>query len=229
LCRNVKWKSALPTATKTPPDTHAHTALAPTPRLRGPQRRDEILTAAASLYITYGPAKTTTRQIAEAVGISQPSLYAHFPTKDALSYALAERSFAILEERLSGLDSLQNQPRVHLEALIKGYIQYALDEPSAYEIAFMIDLEIDKELFMSLHEHVGMRAFNIFREKIEHLQVQGFVRAGPTEIIAQSIWAAMHGLCALLLARPLFPWADLEPLIATHTELIVRGAQSAQD
>jgi AcrR family transcriptional regulator len=229
LWAKVKWKNALPTDTKTYGDTSGPSTIGPTPRMRGPQRRDEILTAAAGLYISYGPAKTTTRQIAEAVGISQPSLYAHFPTKDALSYALAERSFAILEERLSQLDVMSDQPLVHLEALITGYIHYALEEPSAYMIAFMIDLEIDKETFMSLQEHVGLRAFSIFRDKIERLQNLGFVRAGPTEIIAQSIWAAMHGLCALLLARPLFPWAELHTLIATHTQLIVQGARATHD
>jgi AcrR family transcriptional regulator len=191
----------------------------------GHLRRDEILTAAEALYVAYGPAKTTTRQIAEAVGISQPSLYAHFPTKDALSYALAERSFAILEERMSVLDVLTATPKRHFEALVSGYIHYALDEPSAYKIAFMIDLHIDKDTMVTLQEHVGLRAFGIFRSKIATLQLQGFVRQGNIETIAQSIWAAMHGLCALLLARPLFPWAQRDDLIAAHTHLIVSGAQ----
>jgi AcrR family transcriptional regulator len=228
LWAKVKWKNALPTATKTHAPTPSPRGESPTPRLRSPHRRDEILAAAARLYITHGPAKTTTRQIAEAVGISQPSLYAHFPTKDALSHALAERSFAILEERLSGLDRVYEHPRDHLVALITGYINYALSEPSAYRIAFMLDLDFETEVLMKLKLHVGLGAFEIFRNKIATLQDQGFVRPGPTDMIAQSIWAAMHGLCALLLARPLFPWADHDALIAAHTHLIVQGASSTQ-
>lgn len=214
---------------KTQSASQAANSATPTRRLKGHERRDEILNAAATLYVSYGPAKTTTRQIAEAVGISQPSLYAHFPTKDALSYALAERSFAILEDRLDRFISPQTDPRTHLEDLITGYIAYALEEPSAYKIAFMLDLDIEKEVFMSLQEHVGLRAFGIFRQKIAHLQNQNFVRAGSTDTIAQCIWAAMHGLCALLLARPLFPWASHDELIALHTQLIVAGARSKQD
>jgi AcrR family transcriptional regulator len=196
-------------------------------RLKGADRREEILNAAAALYVTYGPSKTTTRQIALAVGISQPSLYAHFPTKDALSYALAERSFEILEGRMEKAEQLVDDSNLLLATLISGYISYALEEPSAYQIAFMLDLAFEGDAFGALPEHVGMRAYTIFNNKIAMLQQQNFVRAGRTDVIAQSIWAAMHGLCALLLARPLFPWADRDDLIGAHIELIVSGAQGS--
>jgi AcrR family transcriptional regulator len=198
-----------------------------TQRLRGPQRRDEILSAAAALYVTHGPAKTTTRQIAEAVGISQPSLYAHFPTKDALSYALAERSFESLEERLLKFEPIYSDPKAHLEGLIRGYIAFALDDPSAYKIAFMLDLDISEATIKSIQEHCGLRAFDIFKSKIALMQTEGFIRAGDFNTIAQSIWAAMHGLCAILLSRPHFPWAKLDALIDAHTHLIVAGAQKS--
>jgi AcrR family transcriptional regulator len=228
LCANVKGNCALPTQTKTLISARNELASS-TQRMPGHLRRDEILTAAAALYIDFGPAKTTTRQIAEAVGISQPSLYAHFPTKDALSYALAERSFAILEARMHQTDVAWPSPKAHLEALITGYIAYALEEPIAYKIAFMLDLDFDKELLLSLQEHVGLRAFGIFRDKIALLQRAGTIKAGDIDTIAQSVWAAMHGLCALLLARPLFPWAERASLIHAHTQFIVQGAQGLQD
>jgi AcrR family transcriptional regulator len=228
LCVKVKGNCALPTLVKTSPTPQLDGPSAvqpPTLRMPGHLRRDEILTAASLLYVTHGPAKTTTRQIAEAVGISQPSLYAHFPTKDALSYALAERSFAILEARMADVDAQAMTAKQHLVALITGYIAYALEEPSAYKIAFLLDLDIDKDVFLTLQEHVGLRAFGIFRDKIAGLQAQSFIKEGDIDTIAQSIWAAMHGLCALLLARPLFPWAKREDLIAAHVQLIVQGAR----
>lgn len=57
------------------------------PRKQQPSRpgataRDEILDAAAELFTTQGYANTSTRSIAEAVGIRQSSLYHHFGTKD---------------------------------------------------------------------------------------------------------------------------------------------------
>jgi AcrR family transcriptional regulator len=57
------------------------------PRKQQPSRpgataREEILDAAAELFTTKGYATTSTRSIAEAVGIRQSSLYHHFNTKD---------------------------------------------------------------------------------------------------------------------------------------------------
>ncbi len=52
------------------------------PSRPGATARDEILDAAAELFTTQGYASTSTRSIADAVGIRQSSLYHHFKTKD---------------------------------------------------------------------------------------------------------------------------------------------------
>jgi AcrR family transcriptional regulator len=52
------------------------------PSRPGATAREEILDAAAELFTTQGYATTSTRSIAEAVGIRQSSLYHHFRTKD---------------------------------------------------------------------------------------------------------------------------------------------------
>ncbi|MFF5358148.1 TetR/AcrR family transcriptional regulator [Streptomyces scabiei] len=46
--------------------------------------RRRILTEAASLFRRHGYRGTSTRQIAEAVGVKQPSLFHHFPNKQAI-------------------------------------------------------------------------------------------------------------------------------------------------
>ncbi|WP_343709291.1 TetR/AcrR family transcriptional regulator [Mycobacterium sp.] len=48
----------------------------------GDTPREEILDAAAELFITHGYTATSTRAIADAVGIRQSSIYHHFETKD---------------------------------------------------------------------------------------------------------------------------------------------------
>lgn len=57
-------------------------------RRPGKTARDEVLDAAAELFTTLGVAATSTRQIAEAVGIRQASLYHHFRTKNDILAAL---------------------------------------------------------------------------------------------------------------------------------------------
>jgi AcrR family transcriptional regulator len=57
-------------------------------RRPGNTARDEILDAAAELFTSHGYASTSTRKIADAVGMRQASLYHHFATKDDMLDAL---------------------------------------------------------------------------------------------------------------------------------------------
>ncbi|MHA6625657.1 TetR/AcrR family transcriptional regulator [Pseudonocardia sichuanensis] len=58
------------------------------PRREGPDTRTRLLDAALELFATQGFAATTVRQIAEAVGVRDPAIYAHFAGKQALYDAL---------------------------------------------------------------------------------------------------------------------------------------------
>ena len=66
------------------------------PRLEQSRRpvntaREEILDAAAELFTSLGYASTSTRRIADAVGVRPASLYHHFATKDDILDALLDR------------------------------------------------------------------------------------------------------------------------------------------
>jgi AcrR family transcriptional regulator len=74
-----------------------HRRRAGRPRLRpasddGVPAREQILDAAAGLFVSQGLAATTTRQIAERVGIRQASLYYYFAGKDEILLELLTQS-----------------------------------------------------------------------------------------------------------------------------------------
>ena len=73
-------------------------------RRPGTTARDEILDAAAELFTSRGYASTSTRAIAEAVGIRQASLYHYFKTKDELLSALLHQTVTPTLTFLSGLE-----------------------------------------------------------------------------------------------------------------------------
>jgi AcrR family transcriptional regulator len=56
----------------------------------GAQTRDQILAVASNLFATQGYHGTTTREIADGVGIRQPSLFHHFESKAAIMQSLLE-------------------------------------------------------------------------------------------------------------------------------------------
>jgi len=59
-----------------------------------------VLAAAAELFATAGPARTTTNRIAARAGVSVGSLYQYFPNKEAILAALGERHAAQVEAAL---------------------------------------------------------------------------------------------------------------------------------
>ncbi len=88
-------------------------------RRHGITARDEILDAAGELFTTTGYSGTSTRAIAEAVGVRQASLYHYFDTKDDILCALLEQTVAPTLEFVPAL--LGTEPALtadeHLHAL----------------------------------------------------------------------------------------------------------------
>src|SRR5215213_7267484 len=61
-------------------------------KLSGEERRVAIIRAVRHLFANKGFKGTTTRELAEAAGVSEALLYRHFPTKEAL-FAAIQQSF----------------------------------------------------------------------------------------------------------------------------------------
>ena len=57
-------------------------------RLSAEQRKAAIVQAALPLFARKGYAETTTKELARAAGVSEPLLYRHFPSKEALYDAI---------------------------------------------------------------------------------------------------------------------------------------------
>lgn len=61
----------------------------------GRERRDRILDAAAAKFAADGYSRTSLAEIAREVGLTTPGLTHHFPTKQHLLLAIAERRFSL--------------------------------------------------------------------------------------------------------------------------------------
>ncbi|AQA06728.1 TetR family transcriptional regulator [Mycobacterium sp. MS1601] len=93
-------------------------------RRPGVSARDEILDAAAELFTTRGYANTSTRTIAEAVGVRQASLYHYFKTKDDILSALLHQtvtpSLRFAEQLTERQPALTPAQQLHALAVFDG-------------------------------------------------------------------------------------------------------------
>lgn len=87
------------------------------PGREGVDPREEILDAAAGLFTTVGYAGTTTRAVAAAAGLQQPSLFHYFPSKEDLLAELLDRTVEPAIGFLGWLDRQEVAPDVRLYAL----------------------------------------------------------------------------------------------------------------
>jgi len=124
------------------------------PRLRpaskaGVPPREEILDAAADLFISQGLAATTTRQIAERVGIRQASLYYHFAGKDEILLELLTQSVRPSLQVAATLESrCQDDPAAGLYALALADVRTLTRAPHNIATLYLMP-EVQGEEFAS--------------------------------------------------------------------------------
>ncbi len=88
-------------------------------RLPAAERRDEILKAAFPLFARRGYEGTTTRELALAAGVTEPILYRHFPSKEALFEAVFDAAERRILDALAAAAGDARGP-ARLEAIAAG-------------------------------------------------------------------------------------------------------------
>lgn len=93
------------------------------------QRRTAILGAAAELFAARGYRGVTIDDLGRAVGTTGPALYRHFPGKEALLGEVLVDISERLAEQGRSLVGRADGPEAALESLLRGHIEFSLDEP----------------------------------------------------------------------------------------------------
>ena len=102
------------------------------PRLKAPQRREQLMEVATKLFARNGYEATTTAAIALAAGVTEPILYRHFKSKQelfvAIVKAVSDRTMRHWEDLVRGVDDPAEQFRriaadlpQHMEKLADAY------------------------------------------------------------------------------------------------------------
>jgi AcrR family transcriptional regulator len=83
-------------------------------RLTAEQRREQLLGVASRLFAARGFARTTTRQIARAAGVSEGAMYRHFSGKEDLLLTFVRRAVVgSADDLLAGLGEASPDEWVH--------------------------------------------------------------------------------------------------------------------
>lgn len=200
----------------------------------GHERLGEILTAARELFLEHGFENVSTRKIAERVGISQTALFTYYKTKDDILNKLIRNAFDELDGAIEEVDRIATDHRDWLRRLLARYVAFGLSRPDEYRLAFMVlkayrrPYNVEQaEQSSSEGTRVAVLMFLRLVEKVNEAIEARVIRndLGSPMLVAQALWASVHGLVAALIARPRpdFPWEDLDALIQVQTNMLLDG------
>lgn len=188
-------------------------------RGEGARLRQEIVAAAADLLDSGGEGAVTLKDIARTVGISSPSIYAHFPDREAIVAAVVAETFGELKaELVAAIGPAGSDPVARLQTLCAAYLGFSERWPQRYRILFGGSWRARDSDLGPTDEGatgIGQDVLMLIVEAVEACQQVG--RSTSTDAFADavSLWAGLHGLAQLRLVAPQFPWPDglLEQLV----------------
>jgi AcrR family transcriptional regulator len=174
----------------------------------GEQLRAEIVAATKELLARSGNLEAVSiRAVADAVGVTAPSIYLHFSDKDELIEAVVADVFAELDAAMVAAAETVETPLDKLCAYGTAYVQFALDHPEHYRIATMSPLGKSQEA-SHIDEVMTDSAFNHLMTMVQACIDAGIFAAGDPLGIALEMWAPAHGIASLLITKSFFPWGD---------------------
>jgi AcrR family transcriptional regulator len=153
-------------------------------------RQQLIIQTARALAEADGWDAVTTRRLAEAIEYSQPVLYSHFASKDAIVAAVAVQGFTELAEQLHQARSSAVDQQHVLAGVAQAYLDFGFANPALYDAMFTLHTGLPfGQTEVPQPVHAGF----------EELRAAVAPLAGDHHLdtFTELFWSALHGLVTL--------------------------------
>jgi AcrR family transcriptional regulator len=186
--------------------------------------RREILDAASRLFAEEGYQRVTMRRVAERIDYSPTTIYLYFRDKRELFGAICDETFSQLATKLERLKATPGTPLGHLREGLRTYLEFGTGHPNHYVVTFLQMREPSKDF--EFEGSAGARAFGSLREAVGACAAAGDIRTESVETTAQALWAAVHGLTALLITMKGFPFVSRKALVDHTIDTLIAGLRT---
>ena len=170
--------------------------------------RSLILGSARKGLVRQGYENFSLRNLAQQIGYSPAAIYRYFKSKDEIFACLTRESFDLLIKASSSIVPEPDEDPVSvLKRGMHAYVAFGLENPDHYRIAFLLGVG---------EANVPQRpraAYDALRARIQRCIDGGRIGRADADLLAQSLWAAAHGVTSLLVQRPSFPWVARSKLV----------------
>jgi AcrR family transcriptional regulator len=164
------------------------------PRSADPGVRMALLETAARIIATEGLGKLTLRRLAHDAGTSTMAIYTHFGGMTELRREIRREGFARLGARQAAV-ATTGDPVADVWSLGLAYYGNAIENPNLYQAMFM-DGPVDAG-----DAGVGLETFGQLVTTVQRCIDAGRFDPADPRALATQLWALVHGLVTLQLAR----------------------------
>jgi AcrR family transcriptional regulator len=172
--------------------------------MKGGERRAAIVRSAILLFAEKGFRGTTTRELAASLGVTEPVLYQHFPTKHALYSAIIEAKATEVSEQTGAIRQLaqSGDDRAFFTALGDLILRRYETDPPMLRILFFSALE-RHELADLFFERLFVDFYKLVAGYIRRRVRAGAFRCVHPETAARGFIGMMtyHGLINILFPK----------------------------
>ena len=193
------------------------------PRGQGARLTEDIVAGALALIERTGSVEAVTlRAVAREAGIAAPSIYAHFPDRDAVLMAVVVRIFDELTQAIEqGRKTAGQDPAGRLIAGCEAYVAFGLEHPARYGVLFSTQRPAAPDNAKPVPigpdgrpaPGFGAQSFALLVQAIQDCVTAGVSASTDVVADATAVWVALHGTVSLRAALPRFPWPDPAPFV----------------
>jgi AcrR family transcriptional regulator len=190
--------------------------------------RRKILVAARELFVERGYDAVTMREIAARIEYSATAIYLHFADKKAIMDAICDEDFLALATRFRRIAAV-GDPVERIREAGHAYADFALRHPHHYRLMFLVPHPPHEPADSALeHGNPDQDAYAFLRLAVSEAIAAGRLRKDldDPDLVSQIVWAAIHGLVALLVVKgdePWIAWRGRKRLVTEMIELTIRG------
>lgn len=155
--------------------------------------RAAILKAARRLYLAHGVEGMSARKIAREVGCSATAIYLYYRSIADLLEHLRMEGHVLLSNVLRDAPH-EGGAIERLRAMGRAYFRFGMERSSYYALMFSL-----RPTEMPRREAVQreVQTLLVVRDAVAAAMQAGEIRAGDATIVANSLWAQVHGVTAL--------------------------------
>jgi AcrR family transcriptional regulator len=168
------------------------------------------------------------RRIADRIEYSPTAIYFHFRDKDALMRELCDADFRALAHEFTNIAAILD-PIERLRRTGLAYFDFATNFPNHYRLMFMTPHPpLDPEQMTIERGDPQEDAYAFLRNVVAQCIAANRVRDeyADVDMMSQTMWAGMHGVVALQIAKANDPWVDWKPVrarVETMIDVLLAG------